>query len=485
MLFMKVLFIIPPYGFFRSEGEEVTQKKGFLPPLGPALLATILENAGNEICILDLQVDIFTEKDLLDYVRNYKPEAVCLSLLAATTPIVNHIFTLFRQNFPDIITICGGIHASIYPQQTLENSAIDYVIYGEAEYTLKELIIALDKKKDIHAVKGVYYMKDGVMQFTGYRPIVNNLDEFPIPSRKFFDLKKYVPLPNQYKRLPNTNMVTGRGCTYSLCTFCFESTPFVREKGYRRISVQRVIEEIQYLQKEYNTKEISFWDDEFLMGGDWVEEFCDALIEKKIDIVWSCYGKVNYVKPERMKKMAKAGCWNIFFGLESGNQELLNFMKKGQTLEMMKNAVKWAHDAGIEVRGSFILGLPGETPEMGEKTIDFALSLDLDYGQFNLTTPYEGTEMYDACKDEKYGTYYGDGDHASHTNVNFVFLPKDYESPEQLIKLRKKAYRKFYLRPKYFVLKLKSINSKEDVFRYWRGLVFLTQVRLLNRKGGY
>jgi hypothetical protein len=122
---------------------------------------------------------------------------------------------------------------------------------------------------------------------------------------------------------------------------------------------------------------------------------------------------------------------------------------------------------------------------MGQKTIDFALSLDLDYGQFNLTTPYEGTEMYDACKSGKYGTYYGEGDYASHTNVNFVFLPKDYESPEQLIQLRKKAYRKFYLRPKYFMLKLQSINSTEDILRYWRGIVFLAEVRLLNRKGGY
>ncbi len=482
---MKILFIIPPYGVFPKEGEKVTQKKGFLPPLGPALLATILENGGNEVHILDLQVDNLTEKDLLSFINGYKPNAICLSLLAATTPIVNYVFNLVRQNFPEIVNICGGVHASIYPKSTLENSSIDYVVYGEAENTLKELVFALANKKDISTVKGVYYRKNENVEFSGYRPTINNLDEFPIPSRKYFDLKKYVPVPNQYKRLPATNMVTGRGCTYSLCTFCFESTPFVREKSYRRVSVKRAIEELEYLQKEYGIKEVSFWDDEFLMGGDWVEEFCDALIEKKMDIVWSCYGKVNYVKPDRMQKMAKAGCWNIFFGLETGNQELLNFMKKGQTLEMMKNAVKWAHDAGIEVRGSFILGLPLETPEMGEKTIDFAISLDLDYGQFNLTTPYEGTEMYEACKSGKYGTYYGEGDHASHTNVNFVFLPKDYENPEQLIQLRKKAYRKFYLRPKYFMLKLKSINSKEDLLRYWRGMIFLAEVRLFNRKGGY
>jgi len=482
---MRLLFIVPPYGFRPVGTKKVKQKQGYLPPVGLALLGTILESDGHDVRILDMQVDYLTEDELVQYIRDFNPGLVCLSMLDATVHIVNDMFTVVKNHFPEMKTVCGGVHASMYPKETLqENKDIDYVAYGEAEITLKELVVALEKGSDLKKVLGIYFRNNDEIVFTGYRPIVKNLDDFPIASRKFFDLNKYIPTPNQYRRLPATNMITGRGCTYSLCTFCFESTPYVREKGYRRISVQRAIDEIKYLQKEFGVKEIDFWDDEFLMGGDWVEEFCDAMIAEGLDITWSCYGKVNYVKPDRMKKMAKAGCWNVFFGLESGNQELLNFMKKGQTLDMMRNAVKWAHDAGIEVRGSFILGLPGETPQMGQKTIDFALELDLDYGQFNFTTPFKGTEMYDAVKSGQYGTYYGDGDHAKHTVCSFVFLPKDYESPEQLIELRKKAYRKFYFRPKYFWLKLRQIQSAEDVLRYWRGLMFLLDVRLIN-KGNY
>ncbi|MBI5797812.1 cobalamin B12-binding domain-containing protein [Candidatus Woesearchaeota archaeon] len=482
---MKVLFIVPPFGF-RKEGEKIKQKKGFMPPIGVALLATLLDGVGHEVRILDMQIDQLTEHELIDYVKEYNPSFVCLAMLDATATLVHKIFHVLKSSLPSLITVAGGVHASMYPKKVLEeNKDIDYIAVGEAEYTLRDLVHALEEKEDLKNVKGLYLRENSEIISTGYRPVVQDLDEFPIPLRKFFNLNKYIPTPNQYKRMPATNMVTARGCTYSLCTFCFESTDYVREKGYRRVSVQRAIEEIQYLQKEYGIREIVFWDDEFLMGGDWVEAFCDALIAQKIDLVWSCYGKVNFVKPERMKKMRKAGCWNIFFGLESGNQELLNFMKKGQTLDMMKNAVKWAHDAGIEVRGSFILGLPLETPEMGQKTVDFALSLDLDYGQFNLTTPFTGTEMYEACRSGKYGTFNGEEDFDKYTTASVVFLPKDYQSEKQLLELRDQAYRKFYIRPKYWWLKVRSINSSEDFLRYWRGLVFLLEVRLLRRGENY
>ena len=471
---MRVLLIVPPYGVLREESKKVRQKKGFLPPTGIALLGTILENAGHAVTILDMQVDNFSAHELVNYVKNIGPDIVCMSMLDATYTVTNEIFTMIKTRFPKIVTVCGGIHPSMYPNETItENKHIDYLLYGEAEHTLKDLIAVLENGSPLSKVPGVYYRNGPEILFTGHRTIVKDLDEFPIPSRKFFDMHRYIPMPHTYKRWPSTNMITGRGCTYSLCTFCFESSPFVREKGYRRISVQRAIEEIRYLQAEYGIKDIVFWDDEFLMGGDWVEEFCDAIISDKIDITWSCYGKVNYVRPERMKKMAKAGCWNILFGLESANQDILNFTKKGQTIEMMRNAVRWAHDAGIEVRGSFILGLPLATPDKDRNNIEMAIALDLDYTMFTLSTPFKGTEMYDVCKSGTYGTYYGEGDHNKHTISSVVFVPEGYQNPEQLLQIRKEAYRRFYLRPRYFFNKLRQIHSYDDIVRYWQGVTWL------------
>src|SRR3989344_4339496 len=478
---MRTLFIIPPFGF-RKEGDKIKQKKGFMPPISVALLATILENDGHQVQILDMQIDNLTESELIDYIRDVNPLLVCLTMLDATAPTVHNIVNKIKTRFPKIITVVGGVHPTMHYNEVLQNKNIDFLVYGEAEYTLKELTKFLDEKKDVKKVKGLYFRdKNDKIISTGYRPFIQNLDELPMPNRKYFDLNKYIPTPNQYKKLPATNMITARGCSYSICTFCFESTDYVREKGYRRISAKKAVDEIKYLIEDYGIKEIAFWDDEFLMGGRWVEEFCDEIIKQGVDISWSCYGKVNFVKPHRMKKMKQAGCWNVFFGLESGNQELLDHMKKGQSLEMIKNAVKWAHEAGIEVRGSFILGLPGETPEMGKKTVDFALTLDLDYGQFNLVAPFAGTEMYEDCKSGKYGTYNDEGDWGKYTTASVIFLPKDYKSPDQLLQLRNQAYKKFYLRPNYWMMKLRSINSLNDITRYWRGLMFLLEVRLLNR----
>ncbi len=481
---MKLFLIIPPYGL-SSEGQKIKQKKGFLPPVGVALIGTILRDAGHEITILDMQVDNKSSPELIDFICSKSPDVVCMSMLDATYTITNTIFSLIKKEFPSIITVCGGIHPSMYPDQTLdENPQIDYLIYGEAENTLKELVSGFDKKVNISKIKGIYYRGDsGEVLFTGLRVIEKDLDTFPIASRDFFDMKKYIPMPHTYKRWPSTNMMTGRGCTYSLCTFCFESSPFVREKGYRRISVQRAIDEIKYLQKEYGVKDIVFWDDEFLMGGDWVEEFCDAVIDQGIDITWSCYGKVNYVKPERMQKMAKAGCWNILFGFESANQDILNFIKKGQTIEMMKDAVKWTKAAGIEIRGSFILGLPTETPEKARNNIDLAIELNLDYCMFTISTPFKGTEMYDICKSGEYGTYYGDGNFDKHTISSVVFLPKDYSSPEQLLQIRKEAYRRFYMRPRYFLQKLKQLKSYDDLIRYWQGASWLVTRKIYEQIG--
>ncbi len=477
---MKVLLIVPPFGYRTAGSQQIKQKLGFMPPVGLALLGTILDNDGHTVRILDMQVDNFTEEEFIHYLQEFNPDVISMSILAATSTIIGDMVKTVKTHFPSATIICGGVHASMFPRETLcENTGIDFLVYGEGEITFKELIHTVESKGDVATVLGVYYRKNGEISFTGVRPIVQDLDELPIPSRKFFDLTKYIPTPNQYKRLPATNMITGRGCTYSLCSFCFESSKFVREKGYRRISVNRAVAEVKYLREEFGIKEIAFWDDEFLMGSNWVEEFCDKLVEEGIDVTWSCYGKVNFVHPALLRKMRKAGCWNIFMGLESGNQELLNFIKKGQTLDMMRNAVKWAHDAGIEIRGSFILGLPKETPEMARRTAEFAVELDLDYAQFCLNTPFPGTEMNEICKSGKYGKFDESAGYDKYTIHSALFLPSGYESVDQLLRIQKWAYRRFYFRPRYLLRKVRSLRTKEDIFRYWRGVNFLLKVRAL------
>lgn len=464
---MKILFLTPPYSVKERYGNKVNLNKGYLPPLGLAYIASVLEQDKHKIKILDLQVYDLSSKKLLNEISRFNPDVIGVSSLTPTSSKAFKLAKFIKNNFKKTL-IFGGPHVSCFPKETMEkNDFIDILVIGEGEYAMKEVLNCLENKKSLSKVKGIVYRTKNKIHFTGKRKIIENLDELPIPNRKYFDMKKYIPLPNQYKVLPITNMITSRGCSYGQCTYCFEAGRLGHK--YRRISPKRAIEEIRYLQKTYGTREISFWDDEFVYVGKWVEDFCNLLIKEKINIKWSCYARVNYVKKDLLKKMAKAGCWNIFFGLESGNQELLNKIRKGITLKQIRKAVKWANESGIETRGSFMFALPGETPEMGEKTINFAISLDLNYAQFLLTTPFPGTKLLEQC--EKEGRLSLDYD--KYSVFQPVFIPFGYKNKEQLVKILKRAYRRFYLRPKYILKHLKKIKSWEDIKKYISGAKFV------------
>ena len=326
---MKILFIVPTPGYGLIEKGKKANRRiaGFYPPLGAAFLATVLEKAGHNCRVLDLQVKQFSPDELTDEVKSFKPETVCISVLTSLVPEAMKIAQIIKK-FKDIPIICGGPHVSLFPKEILmQNQQIDYVVFGEGEYKLLELIEAIEKGTSKHKVKGIYF-REGVNKIieTERAPEIENLDDLPIPSRKFFDMKKYIPVANQYKRLPVTNIITSRGCSYALCKYCSESS--ILHQRYRRNSVDKTIKEIKYLIDEYKIKEIYFWDDEFVMEIRWVNEFCEKLKNEKLDITWSCCAKVNYVNQEILNKMASAGCWKIFYGLEAGSQQLLNNIKK-------------------------------------------------------------------------------------------------------------------------------------------------------------
>ncbi|MBU2637753.1 MAG: B12-binding domain-containing radical SAM protein [Nanoarchaeota archaeon] len=478
---MNILFIVPTPGYgLKEPGKKLKRRiAGLFPSLGVALLATILKNAGHKCKVLDLQVNPCTPEMLLQEIKTFKPGAICLSLLTASAYGGFIIVDLIRKEEKDVPIICGGQHVSLFPEKTLlDNKGIDYVVFGEGEYKLLNLIDAIENNKPVNKVKGIYYRQGNKVLATENAPLIQNLDELPIPSREFFDMNKYIPVPNQYKRLPVTNLITSRGCTYRMCKFCNESGPL--HTNYRRYSVERTIREIKYLINTYGVRDIYFWDDEFVFDKKWINDFCDALKVEKIDITWSCCAKVNYVAPEILKKMASVGCWVILYGIESGDQTLLNNIRKGQTLKQIRDAIKWTQDAGIEAKGSFMLGLPGETPELARKTIDFAIDLDLDFAIFCLTTPYPGTKLYDEFvgKDS-----IKDVDFSKYTSFAPIYLPEGYDNREQLIQLHKEAYRRFYLRLGYLKRRMKLLRTKDDFLKYITGVKYLIKSKVIKSTG--
>jgi radical SAM superfamily enzyme YgiQ (UPF0313 family) len=465
---MRITFITPPYSISERYHTKAKINKGYLPPLGLASIATVLKEAGHQVSILDLQIYDYTLEQIKEHVKRLSPELIAIS---AITPTIDKAYLLAKElkQVLNIPIVFGGLHPTMYPEKTLEEcSSVDIVVIGEAEYTFRDLAKALENKKPLKNIKGICYKdKKGKIIRTARRPLIMNLDELPIPSREFFEMEKYVPLPNQYKVLPVTNMMVGRGCPYGQCTFCFEAGDF--KPLYRRVTVKRAIEEIKMLVNTYGIKEISFWDDVFMIGTNWTTDFFEALKKENINIKWSCYGYFNYLNKDMLMKAKEAGCWNIFFGIEAGNQMLLDTIKKGFTLDKAREVIKWTKEAGIETRGSFILGLPNETPALAKETIDFAIELDVDYAQFTLNTPFPSTEMWKTGKE--YGTI--NTNFAEYSVHNPVFLPHGYKSKEELQDMQKLAYRKFYFRPRYILKKITSIRSMTDIQKYAAGLKFL------------
>ncbi len=463
---MRIIFLTPYYSVSERYGSKTNLKKcGYLPPLGLALLGTILENDGHEVKVMDLQLYDLTLDEITEEVRKFSPGLIGMS---CATPTANRAFRMAEhlKEKLNIPIVFGGPHVSFEAEKVLEKeNFIDIIIIGEAELPMKELVRALADKTPLEEVKGIAFRKDGKVVKNPPSPVVEDLDELPIAQRKFFKMEDYIPLPNNYKQLPSTNMVTSRGCIYGKCTFCHESGPLGHKP--RRNSVKRVIEEIKYLQKDYGYKEINFWDDEFVLGhANWVSEFCDELKKEDINITWTICSRASSISYGLAKKMKDAGCWNIFLGIESGNQQILNNIKKGVTLEQMRQGVKAIQDAGIEIRGSFVFALPGETPAIAEETINFAKELDLDYAQFCINTPYPGTPLfYDA---DKYGKLSLNFDEFNVFNP--VYVPFGYKDAEEIRLVQKRAYRRFYYRPKYVWKHIKKIRSWEDVKKYLSGV---------------
>ena len=390
---MNVLLLAPGFNIGERYNYKTKSRRGFQPPLGLGYIASVLEEAGHHVRIVDIPLHDYTDDDILTIAKNFPAEVIGLSVM---TPAAPRAFQLARhlKHSLDAPVIFGGPHASSFPQDSLRDRADDIVVVGEVEYTMLELVERIAAKASVADVLGILYCQNGQIVENPPRPYPPALDSIPFPARHLFDMPHYVPLPNNYRHLPATNMITSRGCPYH-CTFCFEGGRGGQK--YRRHSPERVMEEIRMLGRDYSIKEISFWDDNFTMNRKWVLAFCELLFTSRLNLTWSCFARVDSVTPQVLAAMAKAGCWNIFYGLEAGCQELLDNIKKGTTLEQNRQAITWSKKTGIETRASFMLALPGETPALGKRTIDFAIEIEPDYAQFSLTTPMPGTDLYDTC----------------------------------------------------------------------------------------
>jgi radical SAM superfamily enzyme YgiQ (UPF0313 family) len=450
---------------------------GDLPPLGLCYIASYLREQGYGVGILDCPALGISMDEIVDAVRRGEPRCIGISASTFALPTSIELSERLREEFPDKLIMLGGSHANAVPEHPMKNyDCFDVVVHGEGEITCRVLLEELRRKnwdreaflRDhavLGSIEGIVFRRGGEVVRTPERPHIPDLDSLPPPARDLLPVEKYIPLPNQYRRTPIAHLVVIRGCPY-VCTFCDQAYTTARTT-----SPGRVVEEVAGLVRDFGVREVSFWDDTMTYNRRWMTEFCERMRDAKLDVIWSCYAAVRTLNPELLKRMKEAGCWNIFLGIETGNPELMKNIgadKKNVDADLVRKVVCWTKEAGIEVRGSFMIALPGETPEMAEETIRYAIELDPEYAQFSVTTPFPGTQLYDEIKRGRWGQMTTD-DFSQFQEWNVVFLPAGYRSKQQVWELQKCAFRRFYFRPKFILKKILGIRSLEDVRRYVRG----------------
>ena len=371
-------------------------------PLGLTYIAAVLEKEGHTIKIIDMNEKKLNDDDLR---ANLKEDGNVVGITGMITEYqkILKIIDVAKEGFPDRKVILGGPLATTLPQQLLEQSKADFIVMGEGENTTPALVQAIEHESDVTEIRGIAYKKGGQVIITESARQFDNLDTTPFPARHLLDMSKYIRNHFEsfgweidgYDKIRSTNLTSSRGCPYN-CTFCFKDMWGYKWRGR---SAENIIAEMELLNEKYKVNGFFFVDDLFVLDKKRVFEFASLLKKSGLDVVWYCNGRTNLMQKDMLKAMHDAGCVGIAYGIESGNQSILDSMRKNITIDQTKNVVKWTKEIGINAAGYFMIGMLGETKETIMDTINFAKELDLNFYGFSITTPLPGTELYmDAIK---------------------------------------------------------------------------------------
>ena len=454
---MKVMLVNPPFDPEESVGESSSVRfvLNITPPLGLAYLGAVLERAGHEVRIVDY-TSRYPYPPLPEIIKEFPPDLIGLT---ATTPSFESTCRLageLRGLTPSTPLILGGAHVTCSPESAMECGLFEVGVIGEGEDTIVELAEDLKDGQftELSRIPGITYREGENFRITPPRPYIQDLDSLPFPAYHLLPpLSHYHPTPASYRRLPVGILMTSRGCPFH-CTFCDRS---IFGNTTRFHSTGRVLAEVEWMIRELGAKEIRFFDDTFTLKRERAAEICAGLIERDLNLPWTCLTAVKAVTPELLKTMKAAGCWQVLYGLESGDDRMLELLGKGNSVEANRDAVMWAHQAGLEIRGDFIVGTPGETMGSLEKTLKFTLESGLDYAHFNKFTPFPGTELYRRLVGDGYSFDFTHGcsilDHGA-----LLFVPKSLDR-EEYRRWLDRAFKKFYLRPSHILKRLLAIRT--------------------------
>lgn len=442
-----ILLINPSYASVYA-GAKIKEGVPYSPVLSLATIAAPLLEKGYNVRIIDLNIAQDPEKEaILSELKKHSPHYVGITF---TTPLYDEMFKIsqwVKEFDKNIKIIGGGMHVSSFPEDTLLNTSLDIVVIGEGDFALLEIL----ESEDLSLVNGVCYKNEnGDIIRNPVRGYIQDLDILPFPAWKLFGIEKYRTTDLLARKNPVGWLETSRGCIYG-CVYCSKN---VHGRTFRTKSAQRVLSEIEFM-LESGFQEIHIADDCFNTDMDRAKEICRLIIKKGLIFPWATVTgiRVDRIDKELLLLMKEAGCYRLYYGIESGDPGVLKKIKKGITPEQVEFAVKAAKEAGLEVVGFFMIGLPGETIESMEKTIDFACRLDLDMAKMSITIPLPATPLYNEWLSKGLIKKTAWREFNLYTTSEELFDHPDL-TWEQIKRYYKKFYHDFYWRPSFILHRL-------------------------------
>lgn len=485
---MKILILNPPaentiIEFPNEEGESYieTEDFGYFPPLGALYVLSYLEkhSAGHDLYFKDCIAEKIKHKDLPNVIRKIRPDVVGITSFTISMVDVCYAAKTIREIVPYAHICLGGHHPIAFPFQAAKLKEFDSIVVGEGEKAFFELVTALEQKQDITQTRGVY-TSESIEKWRGSSfndkrflsnvmvppAYIDDIDSLPIPNRSFIkhiDYKSVVGVTNKL-----ATIITSRGCPYK-CTFC--DVPY---KQYRKRSIQKVVDEVMAcLQMGY--KEVHFYDDLFNITPQKVIEFCDEIEKRGLSFPWDFRGRVNAVTKESLERAKKAGCRLISFGVETGTDEGLKILKKGITVDRVKEVFKWCRELKIKTIADFMIGLPSEkSKEDILKNINFLIELDPDYPQIAILCLYPNTKIYQQAVEKELIDKNKWEEFALNPSKDFkVDHWEEFLSTQELVELQKIGYKKCYLRLPFMLRSIFNTKSFYEFTTKTKGLMKL------------
>ncbi|MBF0439232.1 MAG: cobalamin-dependent protein [Magnetococcales bacterium] len=421
-----------------------------IQPLGLACIASFLQSKGFDTVLYDANAYHLVRSEILQYIDQIGPDMIGISVMTYQLPIVVSFLRDLKRRNSHLLVVLGGPHVSAEPQSTMECCMdVDYVVTGEGEYTMLELLTLLKQGGNLDAVKGIGYRHENNIIINPHREMIKDLNELPYADWSSLPMEKYWDVFTTRKNY--ARIFASRGCPYK-CTFC--DAPRIMGNKLRKRTPENIIGEITLLYDKYNVREFLFNDSTLNIDNKWLVSLCEEILKMGRPIIWRCNVRADRLQKDILHLMKRSGCVKVIMGIESADDAMLRSMQKGESLDDIRRGMQILKEVGMPSDHGFIIGMPGDTVESIHRSIHFAREIDASVVTFSLATPFPGTAFYEQAKQEGMVV----NDWAKFDFFGIPYVPQGM-TKEQLQECYRLAVKEFYLRPKYLWHRLLEMRS--------------------------